>query len=108
MISIQYTTVWIIKFTLFVVDSKVLYSLDVLTGKWSAIDVYSDSETFYRHYNSHFDPEENSIYIFGGYGQYTYHNEIRRLDLNKNEWKDLTFDNDDILSPVPGGSWFTE
>lgn len=79
---------------IFVLDSKVFYSLDVLTGKWSATDARSDSETFYRHYNSHYVPEENSIYIFGGYGQYTYHNEIRRLDLNVNEWQDLTFDNE--------------
>ncbi|MCU0458216.1 MAG: hypothetical protein MUE37_03895 [Bacteroidales bacterium] len=82
------------KIYVFVVDSKVFYSLDVITGKWSSIDAKSDSGTFYRHYNSHFVPVENSIYIFGGYGQYTYHNEIRKLDLNKNEWEDLTFDNE--------------
>jgi two-component SAPR family response regulator len=30
----------------------------------------------------------------GGYGMHTYHNDIRRLDLTKNEWQDLTTDKD--------------
>ena len=77
----------------YIVNNKVFNSLDVLTGKWTEIDASSSSESFYRHYNSYFNPDENAIYIFGGYGQHTYHNEIRRLDLTKNEWQDLTVDN---------------
>jgi two-component SAPR family response regulator len=65
-----------------------------LTGKWTETDASSNSESFYRHFNSYFNPDDNSIYIFGGYGMHTYHNEIIRLDLNKNEWQDLTIDND--------------
>ena len=77
----------------YIVNGKIFYSLDVLTGKWTEINASSNSESFYRHYNSYFNPDENSIYIFGGYGQHTYHNEIRRLDLTKNEWQELTVDN---------------
>ncbi|MCX6326905.1 MAG: hypothetical protein NT144_09715 [Bacteroidia bacterium] len=78
----------------YIINNKVFYSLDVLTGEWTEIDAYSNSVSFYRHYNSFFNPDENSIYIFGGYGQHSYHNEIRKLDLTKNGWQDLTVDND--------------
>jgi two-component SAPR family response regulator len=78
----------------YMVNSKIFYSIDVLTGEWTEIAASSNSVSFYRHYNSYFNPDENSIYIFGGYGQHTYHNDIRKLDLTKNGWQDLTVDND--------------
>ncbi|HUX55653.1 MAG TPA: kelch repeat-containing protein [Bacteroidales bacterium] len=77
----------------YIVNSRVFYSLDISTGKWTEINASSNSISFYRHFNSYFNQDENSIYIFGGYGQHTYHNEILRLDLTKNEWQDLTIDN---------------
>ncbi len=82
----------------YTVNEKVFYCLDVSSGKWNEIKAISNSETFYRHYNSYFNPDENAIYIFGGYGQYMYHNEILRLDLTKREWQEIT-GNDSIFYP---------
>jgi len=76
------------------VNSKLFYCLDITTGEWTQKVASSNSDSFYRHYNSYFDPEENAVYLFGGYGQHTYHNDIRKLDLIKNEWHELTTDND--------------
>lgn len=76
----------------YVLDGKLLYSLDILTGEWNEFDISSKSETKSRHHNSYLNPAENSIYIFGGYGQHTYNNEIRKIDLNKNEWQVLATD----------------
>ncbi|MBE0673643.1 MAG: hypothetical protein IH591_03190 [Bacteroidales bacterium] len=77
----------------YAVNDTVFYSIEVTTGKWTEFNGSADSESFYRHYNSYFYPNENSVYILGGYGQYTYHNEIRRLDLTNNRWQEIKTDN---------------
>jgi len=77
----------------YMVNGKIFYSIDIISGEWTEISASSGSDSFYRHYNSYFNPDDNSIYIYGGYGQHTYHNDIRKLDLTKNEWQDLTVDN---------------
>lgn len=82
----------------YTLNNKLLYSLDILTGEWNKISTTSTSELFYRHYNDYFNPEDNSIYFFNGYGQHTYHNEIRKLDLTKKSWQVLSNDKN-ILPP---------
>jgi two-component SAPR family response regulator len=79
-------------------NDRFLYSLDVVSAKWNKISVSSASESTYRHCNTFFNPEENSIYFFNGYGQYTYHNDIIKLDLSKNEWQVLS-NNMEIIPP---------
>jgi DNA-binding SARP family transcriptional activator len=76
----------------YIVDNKPLYSLDTSTGVWDETDLSLQSETRARHHNSYYYPAENSIYIFGGYGQHKYENEIRKIDLNLNEWQELPSD----------------
>ena len=82
----------------YLLDNKLLYSLDILTGEWNEIGISTKSETKFRHHNSYFNPAENSIYIFGGYGMHTYNNEIRKLDLTRNEWQVLP-SNETIFPP---------
>jgi len=79
-------------------DGKIMYNLDILAGNWDEIGISTKSETKSRHHNSYFNPAENSIYIFGGYGQHTYNNEIRKIDLTKNEWQILP-SNENIFPP---------
>jgi len=76
----------------YVLDGKLLYSLDIITGEWNEFAISSKSGTKSRHHNSYVNSAENSIYIFGGYGQHTYNNEIRKIDLTKNEWQVLATD----------------
>jgi DNA-binding SARP family transcriptional activator len=71
------------------IDGERLYSLDILTGEWYEIGISTQSETKSRHHNSYFNAAENSIYLFGGYGQHTYNNDIRKIDLTKNTWQTL-------------------
>jgi two-component SAPR family response regulator len=78
----------------YILDDKLLYSLDISTGVWDETGLSIQSETRARHHNSFFNPEENSIYTFGGYGQHTYNNEIRKIDLTRNEWQILPSDKD--------------
>ncbi len=73
----------------YLLDNKLLYSLDILTGEWNEIGISPKSVTKSRHHNSYFYIAENSIYIFGGYGMHTYNSEIRKLDLLRNEWQVL-------------------
>jgi DNA-binding SARP family transcriptional activator len=77
----------------FTLNGALVYCLDISTGVWTESDVSSGSAEFFRHFNYYFSPADNSIYTFGGYGQHTYHNDIKRLDLSKNEWQDLTIRN---------------
>jgi DNA-binding SARP family transcriptional activator len=76
----------------YMLDKRLIYNLDILTGEWNEIGETSASESNFMHHNSYFNPEENSIYIFGGYGMHTYHNDINRVDLTKNEWQVLSTD----------------
>ena len=80
------------------IDGKLLYSLDILTGEWYEIGISTKSDTKSRHHNSYFYPAENSIYLFGGYGQHTYNNEIRKIDLTRNTWQVLP-SNESIFPP---------
>ena len=77
----------------FLLDDKLLYSLNTATGEWSKIDTPTVPEKIFgRHFNSYFSPAENSMYVFGGYGNFTYSNEIRKIDLAKNSWQSLPTD----------------
>lgn len=80
------------------IDGTLVYSLDILTGEWYEIGISTQSETKSRHHNSYFNPAENSIYLFGGYGQHTYNNDIRKIDLSRNTWEALP-SNENIFPP---------
>ena len=69
-----------------------MYSLDISTGAWDETGLSIQSDTRARHHNSYFNPADNSIFIFGGYGQHTYNNEIRKIDLGRNESQVLPSD----------------
>ena len=40
-----------------------------------------------------FSPKDNSIYILGGYGQFTYQNQVKKIDLNSKAWENIPHDN---------------
>jgi two-component SAPR family response regulator len=79
-------------------DNNLIYSLDITTGIWEENDISIQTTTKVRHHNNYFNPHDTSLYIFGGYGQHKYNNEIRKIDLTKNEFKVLPSD-DDIFTP---------
>lgn len=79
-------------------DETTIYSLDIETGVWNDTTTTSDIMTKYRHHNRHYNPADNSIYIFGGYGVHKYNNIIRKLNLDTNTLQDLPT-NDSIFYP---------
>lgn len=74
------------------------YCLDISSGEWNQIGITPLLESMYMHHNSYFNPGENSIYMFGGYGQHEYKNEIRKLDLTTNTWQVLSI-NKSVFPP---------
>lgn len=82
----------------YLLNDKLIYSLDISTGNWNEIGASSATESTYRHHNNYFNPEDNSIYLFGGYGMHTYNNEIRKIDLTRNTWQVIP-SNESIFPP---------
>lgn len=76
----------------YVLDAKQLHSLNIQSGEWEEICNDTKTELKSRHHNSYFYPDENSIYLFGGYGMHTYNNEIKKIDLTGNTWDVLPSD----------------
>ena len=76
----------------YVVEGLPIYSLNVKTGEWNDNGSASENETKFRHHNSFYNPSDNSIYLFGGYGFHKYNNEIRKIDINNKTFHDLPTD----------------
>lgn len=70
------------------IDNKGLAEYNPLDAQWNrsydTLDI-----TAYGHASRIFIPEENALYIFGGYGQLRYKNEVQRIDFNTQCWKEL-------------------
>lgn len=80
-----------------------VYSLNVETGEWSESGSLLISESNFRHHNKYFDPSNNSILIFGGYGFHQYKNEIRRINLSEHNCTDLQTDSSVFTPRYLGG-----
>ncbi len=82
----------------YLIEEKLLYSLDIETGEWNETGTFSDVETKYRHHNRYFNADDNSLYLFGGYGFHRYNNEIFKVDITNNVWTELKT-NDSVFYP---------
>jgi DNA-binding SARP family transcriptional activator len=79
-------------------DDEPIYSLNIETGTWSDTGAVNEFETKHRHHNRFYNPNNNSIYLFGGYGFHRYNNAIRKIDLTNGNFENLRTD-DSILLP---------
>jgi two-component SAPR family response regulator len=80
----------------YLVNDNPPYILDPHTGIWEHTDtspIKASMKHSNRYYNHYFDTSENSIYTFGGYGQFQYNNEIRKKNLTNNSLINLPTDN---------------
>ncbi len=82
----------------YLADESPFYCLNIETGEWNETGLSSSYETRYRHHNRYFNPGDNSIYLFGGYGQHRYENGIRKIDINENKVV-LLHTSDSIFKP---------
>lgn len=70
----------------YTIDQKQISVFDPVTRIWSNSFAQIPAETQYHHHNKFLDPETNTLFIFGGYGQLTYRNEIYSVNLNTLRW----------------------
>jgi len=80
---------------LFIQAKKQLINYDLFTNKFLSFDYanasWENSDTTYHepnywHNNKFYNPAEDAVYTFGGYGHFTYHNRFFKYDNAKNSW----------------------
>ncbi len=69
----------------YLIDRNVVSKLNIQTGVWENEAVFTKEKhkQKYQQHNSIYSLVDNSIYTFGGYGQYSYNNEVRRINLKQ-------------------------
>lgn len=80
---------------LFIQEKDQLINYDMATNKFQSFDFenasWQNSDTTYYepkywHSNKFYNPAEDAVYTFGGYGFFTYHNEFFKYDNKTNNW----------------------
>jgi len=66
------------------------YPYNEPNGHWDGLDLNEDSKGQYFTGQRIFIPETNDIYSFGGYGWYTYKNDIFKYSIKNDEWSIVT------------------
>ncbi|MFB6454053.1 kelch repeat-containing protein [Chitinophaga sp. Hz27] len=80
----------------FYIDLKSIATWQDNSFRWTrTYDTVANTE--YGHTSKVFSRKENALYIFGGYGQLKYKNQVQRYDFNTQQWLDLQ----------PSGDYFT-
>ena len=84
----------------YLIDRNVVSNFNIQTGVWENEAVFDKAghKQKYQHHNSIYSAVDNSIYTFGGYGQYTYNNEVRRID-SKQGFSEVLKTNNSIFFP---------
>ncbi len=67
-------------------DTKQTYCLDLENRVWEDNDGTRTFETEYLHHSKFWHEKDQSLYVFGGYGQYKYKKEVSRFDLKNHTW----------------------
>ena len=80
---------------LFVRETNQLINYDLFFNKFLAFDFanmgWKNSDTTYHepdkwHNNKFYNPIDSTTYVFGGYGHFTYYNQLFKYDNSKNTW----------------------
>lgn len=84
----------------YLIDKDFVSKLNVETGFWESNYTYEGlrHKQRYQHHNSIYSQLDNSIYTFGGYGQYAYNNEVKRVDFREGI-SEVISTNDSIFDP---------
>jgi DNA-binding SARP family transcriptional activator len=86
---------------LYIKGKHQLLNYDVATNKMLPYDFEKDRwenndttyhEPNYWHNNKFFNTEDNALYVFGGYGHFTYKNNFFRYDEGQKQWVDVKTD----------------
>jgi len=71
----------------FYIDQKLVTTFNFAEQIWSKPYISPDVITNYWHPNKFYSSIDSSLYIIGGYGQYTYRKSVFRYHLSYNSWK---------------------
>ncbi len=83
---------------IYVTQNKTLYNYDLLANKVNPYDFGQSGwhnkdtthfEVDYWHNNKFFNPVDSTLYVFGGYGHYSYKNTFFRYDQTSQTWTRL-------------------
>ena len=70
-------------------------SLDMRTLTWNAIGKI-EFKGQRHHHNIFYNANQDSIYLFGGYGSYSYYNKFFKYNPGTDQWEKVTFKGDTI------------
>lgn len=71
------------------IDAGPFYILDLKSFEWTEKPRNFSLGPKYSHHNSYYNPTDNCIYTFGGYGAHRYRNSIWKFDLDNDTGKEL-------------------
>ena len=80
----------------YLADKNQISEFDFKKSRWDDYSVFKKQplRQIYQHHNGLFSPKDNAIYILGGYGQFTYQNQIKKIDLSSKSWENIPHDNE--------------
>jgi two-component SAPR family response regulator len=80
----------------YLTDKNQISEFDFENNRWDDYSVFKKQplRQIYQHHNGLFSPKDNAIYILGGYGQFTYQNQIKKVDLSSKSWENIPHDNE--------------
>lgn len=85
------------KITTYSFNKNSISSFDTITNSWNNAFESTEHDTpKFWHHNKLLHPKTGNITTIGGYGYYSYYNDILTFDSNKNEWQKLIFTGDTI------------
>lgn len=68
-------------------DEKLVSKFDFESQTWGRYYKGPDTVTNYWHHNKFYVPEEDALYILGGYGHFHYHHKINRYHFQNKTWE---------------------
>ena len=83
---------------IYAAEINTLINYDLQTNKFSPFDFHENSwrnadttytEPDYWHHNKFYNPIDSSLYVFGGYGHFSYKNTFSKFDDSANQWVEV-------------------
>lgn len=84
-------------------SSHSIAALDLATLKWEAVGKGAIKEQRHHH-NIFFDKDQTNIYLFGGYGSFSYHKDFFKYAPGTDSWDKVIFKGDTITPRFFSGS----
>ena len=72
----------------YLIDTKQISAFDFTTQKWDNESIFFNKKitSLYQQHTSIYSAKNNVLYVFGGYGQFTYKNSVFKADLSSRKW----------------------